>query len=197
MEKVLKFAPGIGKNKQSGLMTDSSSHRLTGISRRILTILVLMTTALCARAQQNLEKSDVVYFRLGSSVYEPEYRENGARLEAFLRDIEEDRQSGLWEIVAVDFSAGASPEGPSRLNTRLAEARLATMTEFLRGRLSPTSSSATAHSWLEISDSVAAGGDFTGRDEALAIMDSSSLGARGKEAALKRIGGGSMEISRT
>jgi len=171
-------------------MANSLSQRLTGTVRSFLIMLMLVTSALCARAQQNLEKSDVVYFRLGSSVYDPEFRENGIRLEAFLRGIEEDRQSGLWEIVAVDFSAGASPEGPSRLNTRLAEARLATMTEFLRGRLAPTSSSATAHSWLEISDSVAAGSDFAGRDEALAIMGSDSLGARGKEAALRRIGGG-------
>ncbi len=178
-------------------MAYSLSQRLTGTVRSFLLILMLVTSALCARAQQNLEKSDVVYFRLGSSVYDPEFRENGIRLEAFLRGIEEDRQSGLWEIVAVDFSAGASPEGPSRLNTRLAEARLATMTEFLRGRLAPTSSSATAHSWLEISDSVAAGSDFAGRDEALAIMGSDSLGARGKEAALRRIGGENMEISRT
>ncbi len=171
-------------------MTNSLSHRLARTCRGILTALTLMTTALCVYAQPDLEKSDVVYFRLGSSVYEPEFKENGARLEAFLRDIEEDRQSGLWEIVAVDFSAGASPDGPSWINTRLAKARLATMTELLRGRLSPTSSRSTAFDWKSLSDTVSRDSAFPGRDEVLAIMGSSSLGARGKEAALKRIGGG-------
>ena len=170
-------------------MTNSLSHRLARTCRGILTALTLMTTALCVYAQPDLEKSDVVYFRLGSSVYEPEFKENGARLEAFLRDIEEDRQSGLWEIVAVDFSAGASPDGPSWINTRLAKARLATMTELLRGRLSPTSSRSTAFDWKSLSDTVSRDSAFPGRDEVLAIMGSSSLGARGKEAALKCIGG--------
>lgn len=171
-------------------MTDSLSHRPAWTSRGILTILILMISALGVCAQPNLEKSTVVYFSLGSSEYDPQFRENGARLEAFLRGIEEDRQSGLWEIVAVDFSAGASPEGPSWLNTRLAKARLATMTELLKDRLTPTSSRSTAFDWTSLSDTVSRDRAFPGRDEALAIMGFSSLGARGKEASLKRIGGG-------
>lgn len=176
-------------------MTYSSSLGLARINRGILTILVFITTALCVCAQSNLEKSTVVYFRLGSSVYEPEYRENGARLEAFLCDVAKDSLSGLWETASVDFSAGASAEGPSKVNTALAKARLATMTEYLRGRLTPTSSSTFTASWQSLADSISYDASFPRRDETLSIISSSSTSARSKETALKFIGGG-MELFR-
>lgn len=147
---------------------------------------------------QTTERSVELHFRQGSSLYEPDYRNNAERLRQFSDEIVS-LQSAGYEVVRAEFQAGTSPEGPKRVNERLSQRRLRSgMQAFLdvigddialHGDSLPVTSSSVG-SWEELASSLEAGRDFEGRDAALDVLRDVSLDSDSKTSALKKLLGG-------
>ncbi len=81
--------------------------------------------ALSAQTVPGSEHSSVeIYFRSGSSEYEPRYRSNAARVSRFVSGAEALSRGLETGRVKVTFSASASPDGGAELNARLSSERL-------------------------------------------------------------------------
>lgn len=147
---------------------------------------------------QMTERSVELHFRQGSSKYEPNYRGNAERLQKFSDEIVS-LHARNYEIVRAEFQAGTSPEGPERVNARLAAERLRNgMSAFLsvigddfvlQGE-ELTVSSASAGTWEDLAALLEAGQDFDGRATVLKVLRDSSLSHNAKTTALHRLGGG-------
>ena len=152
---------------------------------------------------QMTERSVELHFRQGSSKYEPNYRGNAERLQKFSDEIVS-LHARNYEIVRAEFQAGTSPEGPERVNARLAAERLRNgMSAFLsviggdivlQGE-DLTVSSASAGTWEDLAALLEAGQDFDGRATVLKVLRDSSLAHNAKTTALHRLGGGYMALS--
>ncbi len=75
-----------------------------------------------------------IYFPVSRTAVDFSYRDNGARLDAFVSTVLS--QQGQAVVRRVRIHAGASPEGNSVLNQRLSDERLASLRTILRERLS-------------------------------------------------------------
>ena len=147
---------------------------------------------------QMTERSVELHFRQGSSKYEPNYRGNAERLQKFSDEIVS-LHARNYEIVRAEFQAGTSPEGPERVNARLAAERLRNgMSAFLsvigddfvlQGE-ELTVSSASAGTWEDLAALLEAGQDFEGRATVLKVLRDSSLSHNAKASALHCLGGG-------
>ncbi len=76
-----------------------------------------------------------VDFRVNSTVIDRKYRKNDGvmdRIDSLFNAITNDT---LVEVVSIEFCGTASPEGNSRVNSRLSRARLDAMEKMVRGRL--------------------------------------------------------------
>ncbi len=81
--------------------------------------------ALSAQTVPGSEHNSVeIYFRSGSSEYEPRYRSNAARVSRFVAGADALSRGLETGRVKVTFSASASPDGGAELNARLASERL-------------------------------------------------------------------------
>ena len=65
-----------------------------------------------------------IYFRVGSSEYEPRFRSNAANLSRFVESTNALSRGLETGKVKITFSASASPEGSAELNARLSRERL-------------------------------------------------------------------------
>lgn len=173
-----------------------------GVLRKLCLALALIMSGV-ATMGQSIDRSVEIHFRQGSSVYDPNYRGNAERLQKFSDEIVS-LHARNYEIVRAEFQAGTSPEGPERVNARLAAERLRNgMSAFLSvigddivlhsDTLAVTS--ASIGNWESLADVLESGPDFEGRDAAISIMRDSSLAHNAKASALHRLGGGNMELS--
>lgn len=140
-------------------------------------------------------KSDTlrIYFRLGSAALDMNYRQNAERCEEFIRNVKEIQESYKNEkIVDVDFHASASPEGPFKLNERLAQKRMEAITTYLRKKLQLDSSvvsiTSISENWNGLRSMIEKDPQVPGRDEALSIMTSGDDDEREKQ--LRKVNGG-------
>lgn len=98
-------------------------------------LLSVMAFASVMHAQQ-VSDTLKIYFRQGSSVYDPTFRDNAARASAFYRQVNEFcANSSLFEILDVTYRAGASPEGSAKGNMLLSSRRCGTVTGLLQENL--------------------------------------------------------------
>ncbi len=130
--------------------------------KRLLLIIVFILSCAIATAQETTDTLKV-YFRRGYSIYEPQFRENGVRMQQFIEKIKAHRNDSTANIIRVKYLATASPEGYYDNNLRLAQKRAAKISEAL-------------HSHLNFADSIVSldvpGEDYRGLEE---LVEKSSM----------------------
>lgn len=126
-----------------------------------------------------------VYFRQGYSAFDPGYRNNQSRVDAFIARVKDfQKESESFEILNVTYKAGASPEGTLAINRKISGKRSANLTAYLRRHL--TFSDNTLH----IEDVVE---DWDGLAE---LVERSSMPYRDEVLALLRQEAGSEKLKK-
>lgn len=90
---------------------------------RFWVLIVFLCSVISVSSQ---EKSDTleVYFRQGYSLWEPGFKKNGERLEAFVERFKKLREDSiLYNVSKIHIIAGCSPEGTWKFNQRLSKNR--------------------------------------------------------------------------
>lgn len=77
-----------------------------------------------------------VDFRVGSRVLEPVLGTNAARLSKIITLLKDVEKCDTLELTGITFCGSASPEGAFEVNRKLAEARLSTLENYVRERVS-------------------------------------------------------------
>lgn len=102
-------------------------------------ILLLVHVAAPAQSDNLTVPADTigvkVYFRQGYSRLQPSFRENGIRLDEFMRRISEIHGDSTARLNSIDIVAYASPEGSYTLNKKLARNRADNISAYLRGNM--------------------------------------------------------------
>lgn len=105
----------------------------------LLLSLLLLPVAASAQADNTITTADTVgvkvYFRQGYSTLQPAFRENGIRLDEFMRRVSEMHADSTARLNSIDIVAYASPEGPYTLNRKLARKRAENISAYLRGNM--------------------------------------------------------------
>lgn len=105
----------------------------------LLVAQLLLPAAASAQADNTITAADTVgvkvYFRQGSSTLQPAFRENGIRLDEFMRHVSEMHTDSTARLNSIDIVAYASPEGPYALNRKLARKRAENISAYLRGNM--------------------------------------------------------------
>ena len=74
-----------------------------------------------------------IYFRQGYSSFDASYKHNQERAKAFIDRVNDFKsQSSAFDILTVNYHAGASPEGTLAINEKLAAKRSSTLTAYLK-----------------------------------------------------------------
>ncbi len=126
-------------------MTASGPRRrlfeMLGAFALLIASLLLLPASLFAHSsnsnpQSFISKADTVgvkvYFRQGYSTLQPAFRENGIRLDGFMRRVSEMHRDSTARLNSIDIVAYASPEGPYTLNKKLARKRADNISAYLR-----------------------------------------------------------------
>lgn len=99
--------------------------------KRLITI-VLALVCVNVSAQQ-MSDTLRIYFRQGYSSFDPSYKHNQERAKAFIDRVNDFKsQSSAFDILTVNYHAGASPEGSLAINEKLAAKRSSTLTAYLK-----------------------------------------------------------------
>ena len=105
----------------------------------LLVALLLLPVAALAQADNTITTADTVgvkvYFRQGSSILQPAFRDNSVRLDEFMRRVSEMHSDSTARLNSIDIVAYASPEGPYTLNRKLARKRAENISAYLRDSL--------------------------------------------------------------
>lgn len=105
----------------------------------LLVSLLLLPVAASAQADNTITTADTVgvkvYFRQGYSTLQPAFRENGIRLDEFMRRVSEMHADSTARLNSIDIVAYASPEGSFTLNRKLARKRAENISAYLRGNM--------------------------------------------------------------
>lgn len=105
----------------------------------LLLSLLLLPVAASAQADNTITTADTVgvkvYFRQGYSSLQPAFRENGIRLDEFMRRVSEMHADSTARLNSIDIVAYASPEGSFTLNRKLARKRAENISAYLRGNM--------------------------------------------------------------
>lgn len=105
----------------------------------LLVSLFLLPVAASAQSDNTITTADTVgvkvYFRQGYSRLQPAFRDNGIRLDEFMRRVSEMHGDSTARLNSIDIVAYASPEGPYTLNKRLARKRADNICAYLRGKM--------------------------------------------------------------
>lgn len=148
---------------------------------------------------QSYERTLEIYFRVGATSYDPDFRNNRTNIRNFVAECNAFSADSVMTRFSVDFYGGASPEGPVRLNERLAKERLdnavAAMEEsgFDFGRFHNEglhTDGTSIADWGSFAESVSADSLVPNRSEVLAVMKDTLLTDSDKEKKLKAMRGG-------
>ena len=105
----------------------------------LLVALLLLPVAASAQADNTITTADTVgvkvYFRQGYSSLQPAFRENGIRLDEFMRRVSEMHADSTARLNSIDIVAYASPEGSFTVNRKLARKRAENISTYLRDSL--------------------------------------------------------------
>lgn len=105
----------------------------------LLVSLLLLPVAASAQSDNSISVADTVgvkvYFRQGYSRLQPAFRENGIRLDEFMRRVSEMHRDSTARLNSIDIVAYTSPEGPYTLNRKLARKRAENISAYLRGNM--------------------------------------------------------------
>ena len=98
--------------------------------------LAFLAFACMSATAQELSDSLSVFFRQGMATFDPDYKQNGDRCQAFVNRVQVMQQDNTKKIVSVRIYSSASPEGPESLNETLASNRAKNVLSYLRKSLS-------------------------------------------------------------
>ena len=139
-------------------------------------ILNCLTININAADNSPAESDNVVFsfmFRQGVAKVEPSYRDNRAQLDSFINKVTEIHR-GDSHVSGLNISAYASPEGPLKLNRRLARERVHNIADYLKKKLPflPDSAfrlNAGGINWQGL-ERLVGNSDMECRDEVLVIL---------------------------
>ena len=101
--------------------------------KKELLILLLLFGCCYVKAQVSTDTIGLkVYFRQGEAILDASFRNNGVRMKAFSGQMRALQQDTLSHVRNIRIVAGASPEGDTALNKRLAEKRATQIGLFLK-----------------------------------------------------------------
>lgn len=150
------------------------------------------------------ENSVEIYFRVGSSRYEPTFRGNGARLSEFTERFNSLIGNGSCIRYEVEIVGGASPDGRRGLNERLADERLASARAALEkagidasfiGNCRSFVAESEVTDWQRVARAVSSDASAPRRDEILEVLNDTTLTSAETERRLRALQGGGMEVS--
>lgn len=114
------------------------SERLFALPLLIVSLLP-HSVAASDRSHNSISVADTigvkVFFRQGYSRLQPAFRENGIRLDEFIRRVSETHGDSTARLDAIDIVAYASPEGSYTLNQKLARRRSENISAYMRGNM--------------------------------------------------------------
>ena len=126
------FAPIIKTEFLSLTIIASNSENTITINMKRLITIVLALVCVSVSAQQ-MSDTLRIYFRQGYSSFDPSYKHNQERAKAFIDRVNDFKsQSSAFDILTVNYHAGASPEGSLAINEKLAAKRSSTLTAYLK-----------------------------------------------------------------
>jgi hypothetical protein len=111
------------------------SSGCTSTARKLLAILLFLTTATALQAEDVVGDTLEVRFRVGQSNLDMNYADNAKRINAFVERVKSHYRQLPDKSLKLDIYGGASPEGPAELNRRLGEERGTTLKNILLERL--------------------------------------------------------------
>ena len=135
--------------------------------------------------QHELGDSLAVYFRHNVSAFDPDYRENGARCDAFIARLEKMRTDDSVMVTRVQVYSSASPEGRESYNAGLAKDRAESVLAYLHQLLtfedSIVSIEPITEDWMTLASIVESDLSVPSRQQAIEIIaDSSDPGRKAR-----------------
>ena len=98
----------------------------------LLMLLFLLSGSVAGQGSLPVDTVGIkVYFRRGYSTFESGYRDNGRRLESFVKHLQTLGQDTLRRMQRVHIIAGSSPEGEVKSNGRLSQKRASRVADYL------------------------------------------------------------------
>lgn len=101
--------------------------------RRIALTILTVVTAIAARAEQRTEAYNVD-FNVNSMELLPEFSNNRQVLIDLNRFLKEAQDNDSLKVVEITYCGYASPEGPTKLNSRLSKGRCKTLANYVNAR---------------------------------------------------------------
>lgn len=137
----------------------------------------------------------MVYFHQGSSLWDPQYKENGRHLEAFVERFNSIRESeDMKEITKIHIFAACSPEGSYSFNQKLSKDRARSIRKILNNYITLPDSVIVEKpigvNWLGLREMVEADPDVPHREEVLDIIDNTpelQISNKGKRTELRKL----------
>ncbi len=149
-----------------------------------LTSIIALIIALTAYGETPAD-SVKVYFRVGDRQFDPNYRDNGAKMDSFIIKVKEAKANDNIDYIKV--TGCASPEGNSKTNESLASLRCEEIAAYIENHSAVTSNLIETRSlgvgWNELRDMVTDNPEVPSREKVLYILDNIPLwiyGAEGK-----------------
>ena len=108
---------------------------------RLIPLFVLFALSCSFASAQNRHDSESdsigvqIFFRKGYSTLQPDFRQNGMRVDEFIRRVSEMQNDSAMRISAIDIVAFSSPDGSLKHNIRLARKRADNIAAYLRERM--------------------------------------------------------------
>lgn len=140
---------------------------------------------LTADAEQQPTERVLIYFRVGYRYVNPNIRDNAARLKEIIELINSKYRDG--KLLRVSVTAGASPDGNTRANIRLARNRVESLASYIvSNTVVPTAlveKRTLDVNWDGLRNQVEAS-DIEGREDILAIIDTRDALRRDSEGKL-------------
>ncbi len=105
----------------------------------LLVSLLLLPVAASAQTDNTITTADTVgvkvYFRQGYSRLQPAFRDNGIRLDEFMRRVSEMHADSTGRLNSIEIVAYSSPDGSYTMNKKLARKRAENISAYLRGNM--------------------------------------------------------------
>lgn len=157
--------------------------------RSIAIIISMCFSFLASEAQ--VTDSLKIYFRSGSSQYDPSYKGNAERMDNFIKRIDEiERDSVNYTIYKIEYSAAASLEGSVSFNRYISQKRFESIVGYINNKVRVSEelivSTVLGEDWGALLEMIA-DVEFKNKDKVLEIVMDNNLSHADKELQIKQI----------
>lgn len=146
--------------------------------RRILFLLLfLVPQFLWSQTEREEQEAVKVYFRVGTSVVDEDYKSNGASLMKFANEINSFVGDSTARLGRISITSSTSPEGGHKINSLLAQQRAKAITDWLMDHTSATLTytvEQTSCDWEMLIDLVESNPKVPYQSEVLDVLRSTS-----------------------